>query len=82
MSNVKDEIIDTVMGVINKYHDISNIDYNEPLTGERVSLDATELVYVVIELMEKFQITFDAADFENYHFNTINGIVESVLKHI
>lgn len=43
---------------------------------------ADELVFVVMELIEHYNIVFDSNDFANYQFNTVRGIIKAVKNHI
>lgn len=71
-----------VKSVISVHHHIESIDIDAPLTGFPTYIADFELVYIVMELMEYFDISFDASDFENYNFNSIRGIVDAIRKHI
>lgn len=71
-----------VKSVISVHHCVESIDIDAPLTGAPMYIADFELVYIVMELMEYFDISFDASDFENYKFNSISGIVDAIKRHI
>lgn len=79
---IEQEIKEIISQVLSVRHKFEEIDDNAPLTGVPLEIEAEELVYIVLELMDKFKITFSKADFENYKFNTVNGIIEAVKRHI
>ena len=79
---IEQEVKNIVTQVLSVRHTFNEIDDNAPLTGAPLKIEAEELVYIVLELMDKFQITFCKEDFSNYRFNTIKGITESVKRHI
>ncbi len=80
--NIEHEILNIVQNVLNARHKNIAIDADEPLTGEPINMAADELVFVVMELMEHYNIVFDSTDFVNYQFNTVRGISEAVKRHI
>lgn len=55
---------------------------NTPLTGSVLDVNSVNFVYIVLEIMKEFNVRFDAADFENYSFNTVAGIVNALEKHL
>lgn len=57
-------------------------DINEPLTGKKIGFGARDLVYLMLELMEEYNIGFEAHEVENYKFNTIEAISNTVLSKI
>lgn len=79
--DVKD-ITERVMNVLKKicYNSdmITQENMDESLTGTKMGFADYDMVYVVLELMEEFKISFLKEDFENYKFNTINGICDVV----
>jgi len=52
--------------------------YNEPLTGNVFRMSAIEMTYILLELIDEFQIKFDAIDVNDYGFNTVNKIVNII----
>lgn len=60
------------------------IDWNDvslhqlPLTGPQLKLTAPDLVYLVLELKECFSIEFKKQDLDNYKFNTVHTIIQTV----
>ncbi len=78
---IEQEIKNIIIEILSIRHDFIQIDDDTPLTGTPLKIDGEELVYIVLELMDKYQIIFDKTDFENYKFNTINGIVCAVKRH-
>lgn len=61
-----------------------SIDWNDaslhqlPLTGPQLKLTAPDLVYLVLELKACFSIEFEKQDFDNYKFNTVHMITQTV----
>ena len=76
------EILERVIIRIRKIKDTPALDisdsYNEPLTGNVFRMSAIDMTYLLLELMDEFQIKFDAADVKDYGFNTINKIVNII----
>lgn len=76
------EILERVISHAKKIKDTSALDisdnYNEPLTGNVFRMSAIDMTYLLLELMDEFQIKFDAADVNDYGFNTINKIVNII----
>lgn len=79
-TNKVKEIVQRILSV--QRDNIMNIDVDAALTGEVIDADAVELVYIVIEVMNEFNVKFDANDFENYSMNTIRGIAKALEKHL
>lgn len=52
--------------------------YDFSLTGGVLQWSEYDLIFLVMELIEEFDITFDKADFENYRFNTINNVLDVI----
>ena len=52
--------------------------YDFSLTGGVLQWSEYDLIFLVMELIEEFGITFDKADFENYRFNTINNVLDVI----
>jgi acyl carrier protein len=78
----ENEIMETVKSVLSVRRKHVTIDIDTPLTGTELGVAADELVYIVLELMEKYHIAFDATDFENYGFNTVRGIIRAVMRYV
>lgn len=76
------EVKKIIEDILSVYHNFDEIDIDTPLTGLPLEIDPHEMVYIVLELMEKYNITFDINDFENYKFNTIRGIINAVKRHV
>lgn len=76
------EVKKIIEDILSVYHNFDEIDIDIPLTGLPLEIDPHEMVYIVLELMEKYNITFDINDFENYKFNTIRGIINAVKRHV
>lgn len=57
--------------------DVSD-NYDTPLTGNVFRMSAIDMTYLFLELMDEFQIKFDAADVNDYGFNTVNNIVRII----
>ena len=76
--NTTDKIIDIF------YRVKPSIDWKDvslhqlPLTGPQLKLTAPDLVYLVLELKERFSIEFKKQDFDNYRFNTVHTIIQTV----
>lgn len=80
--NIEQEILDVVQKVALARHENVKIDLDMPLTGTPTNLAADELVFIVMELMDKYNIVFNSKDFENYQFNTVRGIITAVKSHV
>ena len=52
--------------------------YDFSLTGGVLQWSEYDLIFLVMELIEEFGITFDKTDFENYRFNTINNVLDVI----
>ena len=76
------EITEVVKKVLSFNHDLKEINSDAPLTGTPIFANSREIVYIVLKLMEKYKIEFDAKDFDNYKFNTISGITNVVNGHL
>ena len=76
------EIKEIVLHVLSARHSLTAIDENAVLTAAPISASGEEIVYIVLELMEKYQITFDKEDFDAFGFNSIAGIIRAVNRHI
>lgn len=61
-----------------KMIELSCNDFDEALTGLKISFDAIDMVYLVLEIKKAFKIEFVEEDFLNYQFNTINSIVNTI----
>lgn len=70
--------IDIIIDIIKKIKPSLPNDYltylDAPLTGDIWKFQATDLTYLVLELMDFFQIRFTGTDFENYKMNSILSI--------
>lgn len=82
MSDIENTVYDIVTRVALSRRESCSLERDTPLTGSPLFLSGYEMVYVVLELMDIFQITFRAEDFADYRFNTINGIIAAVRNHI
>ena len=60
--------------------DASN--WDKPLTGYYYKLLAIDLVYLLFELEEEFNIKILYESLENYQFSTINGICEIIQERL
>lgn len=80
--DLKDEIIEVIRKVVSLRHTVDEIKEDVMLTGPPLEISAEELVYIVLELMDKYHIMFDRDDFEDYGFGTVQGITRAVEKHI
>ncbi|MBQ7689393.1 MAG: hypothetical protein IJT27_09275 [Clostridia bacterium] len=77
------EILADVVACAKKVLDCPEFDdpayYDTPLTGTPFQFSAIDMVYLFLEIRDKFQVRFFAEDVENYGFITINkitGIIE------
>lgn len=80
--NRNEKIREIIVRVLSTQRDTVRLEQNTPLTGSEIDADAVEFVYIVLEIMDEFHIRFDASDFEDYAFNTIEGITKAVEKHL
>lgn len=81
-NSIEDKVLDAVKRVLSINHDCSTLDIHSSLLHEPLAIDEIELIYIVLELMEDFNIRFDAEDFDNYAFDSMETIVHCVEKHI
>ena len=79
---MSEEIKDMISRIISTKHEFKTMDNDAPLTGAPLCISGEELVYIVMELMEKYNIQFDSEDFSDYRFNTVNGIIAAVMRHM
>ncbi len=77
---IRSEIRSIVNKVINNngrlFEDADNLLYNAN------ELNYRDLVYIVIEIMEKFKVCFEPKDFEEYQFTTIDTMTDAVIYHL
>lgn len=52
--------------------------FNAPLTGEVMNFSMQDMIYLLIEIEEAYDIHFSKNDVENYQFNTLNNIFNIV----
>ncbi len=52
--------------------------YDIPLTGDTMFWSEFDMIFLVMELIEKYGIRFQKEDFENYRFNNINNIIDII----
>lgn len=76
------KIKEIIERVLSTHQNDTSIDVTTALTGEKIDADAVELVYIVIEIMNEFNVRFDAEDFKNYSFNTVQGIAKALERHL
>lgn len=55
--------------------------WDEPLTGDTWKFDAVDFIYLIMEIMESYQIQFRAEDVENYKLNSMDKIECKLQKH-
>ena len=76
-SDCKDRLIE----IINKVAD-KTIDFDKysktPLTGDEIGIADYQMAYIVLEIMQEFQVRFDAEDFKDYKFSTFESVVDIV----
>lgn len=68
--------------VLSTQHTVIKINCDEPITGPSIDAEAVDLVYIVLEIMDEFKVTFEAEDFANYSFNTINSIADLLQRKL
>ncbi len=54
--------------------------YGEPLTGSIFEFTGVKLLYLFFEIEKNFKIKFKEQDVINYHFLTINGIINTIFN--
>lgn len=81
-----DEVKDKVLEVFFKIKPYSDLlveeNFEKPLTGSDMNFNERDLVYLLLELMEKFEIRFEKEDVMDYKFNTVNDIIKIVYNKI
>lgn len=60
---------------INLFSSESDININDNLLGENFRLTAGDLIYLLYDVEEEFNITVSEEDIDNIKFNTINNII-------
>ena len=75
---VAKEISDDLSSCINKLFkkEIPQKYYSSALTGSPILLNAMQMVYLLREIEQKYNITIEAKDFLSGRFNSIEGITE------
>ena len=76
------EIKEIVKKVLSPRHETDDIELDTNLTSAPLEIAAEELVYIVLELMKKYNIRFESSDFEDYKFTSIRKMAEVVKKYI
>ena len=76
------KVRDVLAEVLSDRQRVDSADDSTLLTGKDLDLMAVDLVYIVLELMKAFNVRFDPSDFEHNNFNTIEGIVNALEKHL
>ena len=78
----RDDAINVILTTIKKIKntDIKEKDYNSPITGIRLNFSSIELTYLFLEIRKLCKINFLAEDVEDYAFNTINLIADTIVK--
>ena len=69
------EIIEKIKGI-----EIDNKDIYEPLTGRRYDMDAVDMVYLVLEIQNKFNLALSKVDFDTYKFINVKGIAKIITR--
>lgn len=82
----KDIILDKIGNIFNTRFNIepklASQDYStENLLGSKYCLNSRDLVYLFFEVEKEFQIHISQDDICNGSFNTIQGIVDTILKY-
>ena len=91
LEQVKLEILEELIKIINKVKiknsnadnlQISQADYNEPLTGNFFYFSDIEMVYLLLEIQKHYKIRFIEEDVKNYKFNTILNITNCIYEKL
>jgi len=86
MSYDLNDVTKSVIDILRKIQPFSDVLYEEhldnPLTGTEMDFQDYEMVYIVLELMDLYNISFDRNDFEDYKFNSIRKISETVYNKL
>lgn len=61
---------------LDKQYIIENI--NEPITGRKINFNEIDLTYLFLEIVSFFNVKFTKNDVENYKFNSIEQIVNTI----
>lgn len=78
---IESRVTEVLIRVLSVSHGDSVPDLQTTLIGD-MGMGELDFVYMIAELMDEFGIRFDAADFENYRFNTPEAIISCVKKHL
>ena len=82
MNDLEKKVLEIIRKVAESGHQKTEIRLDDHLLAPPLSLEPYELVYIVLELMEQFQITFSKDDFDEYGFGTPRGIIHAVERHL
>ncbi|URZ07465.1 hypothetical protein [Clostridium felsineum] len=77
MDRIREEII-KILNLIKPQQELySEENFDTPLTGKML-FSSVDMVYVFLEVQNHFGVKLQAKDFQNYKFNSINGITNVV----
>ncbi|NRT74801.1 hypothetical protein [Clostridium beijerinckii] len=77
MKNITEEIIGILNFVKPQKELYTEENFDVSLTGKML-FSPVDMVYVFFEIQKHFNIKLQAKDLENYKFNSINGIKETI----
>lgn len=72
--NLQEELLDIVKMVRGSIPEQYEKVWDQPLTGKIWDLDAVDLVYIIMEIMERYGVRFEAEEFAEYKLNSLSGI--------
>lgn len=82
----KDGIIQEVYSIIKRIlecrEDYRELKVDEPLTGSYYRMNATDMVYLFLEVRKKFHISLLFSDVADMRFNTISDISDIVYRKL
>lgn len=80
--SIEDRVAEVIKKVLSLNHDCSQLEPNSSLLCEPIGMNDVEFVYIVIELMEEFDIRFCTEDFDNYSFVSVEAITNAVKRRL
>ena len=82
MISIEERIVSRIAKIKDTSYLYDSRFFTEPLTGALFHLNAIDMTYLVLELMDEFNVTFDVKDVVDYKFNTIASISKVIEEKI
>lgn len=65
-----------------KFETLWDTSKDVPLTGAIWNITAIDMTYLFLEVEKQFQIHIDASKLDNYQFNTVNLITDTICQYL